>query len=287
MSAKKKSKVKKWIVFGIVILAAAALVIGAILRPRPSVYESVTAETGDITTYYSFSGNVETKNRQTVLAEKVMQLDELKVKEGDTVKEGAVLFTTTTGDEVTAKIDGEITNLKAEESGSYMAGVTLMEIVDYNHLEISVKADEYDVSALEAGKQATAYIGALDKELTGTISSISKEGQVVNGVTYFTAALDLPQDDRLRVGMSAEVKLVSGSVTGAVTLPMAAIQFDDSNRPYVFKADEKGNPVKSDITVGINDGTTAEIQSGVADGDTILYKKASSVPGYGPMGGAE
>lgn len=287
MSAKKKSRVKKWIVFGIVILAAAALVIGAILRPRPSVYESVTAETGDITTYYSFSGNVETKNRQTVLAEKVMQLDELKVKEGDTVKEGAVLFTTTAGDEVAAKIDGEITNLKAEENGSYMAGVTLMEIVDYNHLEISVKADEYDVSALEAGKQATAYIGALDKELTGTISSISKEGQVVNGVTYFTAALDLPQDDRLRVGMSAEVKLVSDSVTGAVTLPMAAIQFDDSNRPYVFKADEKGNPVKFDITVGINDGTTAEIQSGVADGDTILYKKASSVPGYGPMGGTE
>jgi Na+-transporting NADH:ubiquinone oxidoreductase subunit NqrF len=35
---------------------------------------------------YSFSGNVETKNRQTVVSEKMMQISDIKVKEGDKVK---------------------------------------------------------------------------------------------------------------------------------------------------------------------------------------------------------
>lgn len=286
MNSKRKSKTKKRVVLIIAVIVVLAVVAGIVLKPKATNYKSVEAKTGNISTYYSFSGNVETKNRQTVLAEKVMQISDIKVKEGDLVKEGDVLFTTTTKDEIKAEIDGEVSKINVEDNAQVMAGISLMEIVDYNNLQINVKVDEYDISALEIGKEATVHIGAIDKEIKGTIKSISKEGQVVNGVTYFTATIDLEKDENVKVGMSAEVKLLNSSVTDAVTLPMSVVQFDESNQPYVYLMDDKKKLVVTDITTGINDGTTVEVLSGIASGDTIYYKEAASTTSGGMGFGA-
>lgn len=284
MNAKRKAKSKRWIVYCVIAVAIVFAAVFVLKRPVNASYDSVNAKTGDITTYYSFSGNIETKNRQNVMAEKIMQISEIKVKEGDAVNEGDVLIKTTAGDQIKSKINGEVVNLNVEENQQVMAGTDLMDVVDYNNLDINVKVDEYDISALEKGKEATVKIGAINKEFNGVISSMSKEGQIVNGVTFFTATVDLEKDESIKIGMSAEVKVISDMVKGVVTLPMSSIQFDDNNNPYVYKKDEKGTVVKAEITTGINDGTNVEIKSGVSDGETIYYPKpaASGVMGFRP-----
>lgn len=286
MNAKKRSKKKKWITFSVISIVVIGIAIAVLMQPKTTAYDSTTAKSGDITTYYSFSGNVETKNRQTVMSEKLMQISTIHFKEGDPVKEGDVLIVTSTDDEITSKIDGIVTKVNVEENAQVMAGVRLLEIVDNNNLKINVKVDEYDISALTVGKETTVKIGAINKEITGEVKSMSEEGQTVNGVTYFTATIDLDKDSSVKIGMSAEVKLMRENVIGVVTLPMTTIQFDENNNPYVLKSDEKGNPVKTEISTGVNDGTTVEIRSGVANGETILYTKAdTSTVGMGFGGG--
>ncbi|MDF2542483.1 MAG: transporter [Herbinix sp.] len=287
MKTKKRSKHKKWITIGIIAIVLVGVAIPSYMRPKTTNFERVEAKTGDITTYYSFSGNVETKSRQTVMSETLMQISSIKVEEGDIVKEGDVLIETSTADEIKSKIDGIITKVNIEENAQVMAGVKLIDIVDNNNLEINVKVDEYDISALAVGKETTVKIGAVDKEVSGEVESMSEEGQTVNGVTYFTAKIDLEKDSSIKIGMSAEVTLISDQVKSVVTVPMTAIQFDDSNNPYVLKEDEQGNAVRTDITTGINDGTTVEVISGVSDGETILYSKVTSTSsGMGFGGGA-
>ncbi|MGI1659271.1 MAG: hypothetical protein ACRKFN_09860 [Desulfitobacterium sp.] len=78
--------------------------------------------------------------------------------------------------------------------------------------------------------------------------------------------------------MTAEVKLLNNQATGVVTLPMAAIQFDDQNKPFILKKDATGTAVKTEISTGINDGTIVEIKDGVASEETILYPKATPAP---------
>lgn len=285
MSAKRKSKTKKWVTISIITMVVVGIAATLLMRPKPTPYEGADAKVGDITTYYSFSGNVETKDRQTVVSEKVMQIPTINFKEGDTVKDGDVLIKTTAGDEIKSKISGVVTNVNVEENAQVMAGVKLLEIVDNNNLKISVKVDEYDIAALVIDKEATVKIGAIDKEIKGKVESMSVEGQTVNGVTYFTATIDLAKEASLKIGMSAEVKVISDEVTGAVTLPMTAIQFDDNNNPYVLKKDSKGAATKAEITVGINDGTTVEIKSGVSSGETVLYSKATATGVMGFRGG--
>jgi len=109
----------------------------------------------------------------------------------------------------------------------------------------------------------------------------------MNGVTFFTATVDLNIDPSIKIGMSAEVTLISNKVVGVVTLPMTAIQFDDNNNPYILKKDEKGVVAKTEITTGINDGKTVEVKKGVSSGEKILYNKATDAGGMGfPRGGA-
>lgn len=277
MSSKRKSKARKWIIIGIIVMGLGGLAWLLLLRSAPNTYENITAQTGDITTYYSFSGNVDTKNRETITSERIMQISDIKVEEGQKVKEGDVLITSTTRDEIKAGIAGEVVNITVEENAQVMAGLKLLEIVDYDNLEIKVKVDEYDITALESGREATVRIGALDKEIKGKISKVSKEGQIVSGVTFFTATVDLEKDEKIKIGMSAEVKLISNNATGIITLPMTAIQFDENNKPYVFKRGEKDAVVKSEIVTGINDGTKVEVKSGVISGETVLYKKPAAI----------
>jgi HlyD family secretion protein len=239
---------------------------------------------GDISTSYKFSGNVETKNRQTVMSEKIMQVSKIYFKEGDTVKAGDILIKTSVGEQIKAKINGEIVNLDIEEGAQVMAGKKLMSIVDYDHLQVSVKVDEYDLTAVAKDKETTVSIGGIKKELTGTISSISKEGTSGNGITFFTAIIDLAKDADLRIGMSAEVTMENESVTGVVRLPMTAIQFDEENKAYVLKKGENNTYIKTGITTGINDGTTVEIKNGVVAGETIFYTKTKAgSTGFGGM----
>ncbi len=273
MSTRRKPKCRKWVVISVILIAVTSSAAAYLFRTAPIHYESVQAKIDDISTSYKFSGNVATKNRQVVLSERVMQVSKINYQEGDVVKEGDVLINTTTGDEIKAKINGEIVNLSVEEGSQIMAGTVLMEVVDYDNLEIAIKVDEYDLAAVEKGQEAIVTIGAVQKELEGNLSSISKEGTVMNGVTFFTATIDLSQDTSLKTGMTAEVTLKDEQAVGVITLPMTAIQFESDNTPYVLKKDENNNIEKTEITTGINDGVTVEIKTGVAEGETIYYTK--------------
>ena len=279
MSGKKRSKKGKWITISIILIVVAGLITAIALRPKEINYESFVAKTADIATYYSFSGNIETKNRQTVLSEKVMQIDTLNVKDGDLVNDGDVLIKSTTGDEIKAKITGEIVNLKVEESIQVMSGAKLMEIVDYDNLRVSVKVDEYDLKAVVVGKETTVRIDALGTEIKGTIASVSKEGQTQNGVTFFLTTIDLEKNSALKVGLSTEVTMLSEKASGVVILPIKAILFDNDNNPYVLKKGEKAVPVRTAITTGINDGTSVEIKSGVSTGETVLFNLTATATG--------
>jgi len=63
--------------------------------------------------------------------------------------------------------------------------------------------------------------------------------------------LSLEKDESVRIGMSAEVKTYKQSGQRGGHFTYKAIQFDDTNKPYVLKRDEKNAVGKTEITIGI------------------------------------
>lgn len=265
---------KKWTIW--IIIGVLALIIFIFLSSQKKEdisYEATTAVVEEMTTYYSFSGNIEAKNKESIVVTSMTQIDTINVSEGDQVHKDDILFTSIQGNEFKAGIDGEVANIYVSEGDVVTTGTIAMDLTDYSNLQVKVKVDEYDVKSVEVGEEATVIINALDKEVKGTVSHVSKEAQSLNGVSYFMATIDLNEDSDLRVGMSTEVKMVNESVKDAVVIPMAAIQFDNENLPYVYYHNDQGEVVTKPVEVGITDGIMVEIVSGIEAGEEILIPK--------------
>ncbi|MGG1676976.1 efflux RND transporter periplasmic adaptor subunit [Neobacillus sp. NRS-1170] len=276
---KKKGK-KKLVIWSIVGLLAATIMSAVLFTPKGSGnVEEEKAQTADITTYYTFSGTVEAKNKKTIMSGEAMQIKEIKVKAGDQVKNGDVLLVTKQDKKIKAALNGEISKIYVEKNAQLMAGAQLIDIVDYSVLQTNVKVDEYDLKYLKTGQEVNVTINALEKEIKGTVAAVSKEATNENGVSYFTATIDLSKDEAVKVGMSTEAKILKQNVKGVTTLSMKAINFDSKNKPYVLIPAEKGMTSKKYIQTGINDGTTIEVKSGINPGErVIISNKDNAAP---------
>lgn len=271
MAAKNKRKKKKWLFWSILGILIAALAGAAVFMPKGTgAFQSEIAEIGDITTYHNFPGTIDAKNRETVISDKPMEICELKVEQGDGVKKGDVLLVTSAGEKIKASINGEVTQIRIKENAQVPAGIEMISIVDYVNFKANVKVDEFSHKYLKIDQEIEVAINALDKEIAGTITAISKEARNENGVSYFIASIDLEKDEGLRIGMSTEAKLVKAEAKEVTTLPMEVILFDKENQPYVLLASEEGEPRGESIKTGINDGMRVEVKSGVTAGDEVM-----------------
>lgn len=277
----KKSGTGKIIFFIFLILIAAAIVIFIIRRPANISKDVISPEIGDISTYYSFSGSIEAKNREVVFADQALQINEWLVKKGDTVKAGDLLYKTKFGAEKKAGIDGEILDINADINEQIMPGAKLLEIVDYSKYLLSIKVDEYDFTAIKPGEKATVKINALSGDFEGTVEEISKEGVYMNGVTFFQATISIPANEQIHVGMSAEARVLNQEVKSAMLLPIESVLFDAANKPYVNVSVNKAS-VRKDLVLGITDGVNVEVKSGVVSTDKIIVKKENTLQNFRP-----
>lgn len=281
---KQKNKGIKWVLGIVVLIAIGTLAFTRVRASKEVVGEEMEVKKGNISTYYSFSGSIEAKNRQTIFADGAMQIKEFKVKLGDMVKKDDILYKTNRGINVKSEIDGEVLDIFVEEDEQLMPGTKIIEIVDYKDLQLKVKVDEYDLKAIKRGILANVTIHALNKDFQGTVTDVAKEGTNMNGVTFFNTIISIENEGDILVGMSAEAKVLNQSAQAVSILPMTAIRFRDDNSPYVsIKEDDVVEDI--DVQLGISDGVNVEIKSGVNIGDKV-FVPAKSRSRFGPPEGA-
>lgn len=271
MDVKKK---RKWL-RRVILLLVLALVGGWMLlvsrSTQSAAYTQMQSTQGDLTTYYNFDGVVYAKRMQTIAASAADTVKTVYVIQNQQVSEGDKLYKTESGDTVRAGIDGEITGLFVTEGDVVAVGETTAQIIDMDDLEVRLNVDEYDVQAIVPGTAAQITVLALDKAFSGTVTSLDKNGTASGDLSYYTARVDLEEGEGVYPGMQVSAKILRAKAENAVLLRMNAIQFDEYNQPFVYvSADEKEEPVKAPVSVGINDGVNCEILSGISAGDTVF-----------------
>ena len=76
-----------------------------------------------------------------------------------------------------------------------------------------------------------------------------------------------------RSNTTVSAKVLNESVENVVVVSMDALQFDAYNQPYVLKLSGR-EYVQVPVTVGINDGTSVQILSGVSAGETVYIRRS-------------
>jgi len=268
---KRKKKWLKWVV--LLAIAAAAVWFAATMSQTSEAvaYREMSAQSGDLTTWYNFDGVVRAGRSQTITASAPDTVKTVYAEQNQLIEKGDRLYRTEGGETVKADLSGELTGLYVHEGDVIAAGTKTAEIIDMNSLEVQLSVDEYDVSAMTQGKAVEVTVLATGHVLSGEVSGLDKNGTASGDLSYYTATVDLDEVEGVLPGMQASAKVLRSHAEGAVLLRMEAIQFDEYNKPYVLKRTAQGEePSRVAITVGASDGVNCEIVEGVAAGETVL-----------------
>jgi len=304
MSLQRKSKKKTLVIVSAILLLALA---GAIVVPRylnaqntntidPSAGETrtVTVGTQDIRKVISGSGQIVTGDEETLTLDEDKTVDEVLVAEGEAVKTGQALVTYTNGTELEATCNGIVGTIAISDSSTgngsnsgNTAAADTITIQSTDTLVTQLSVNETDLQNLKIDQAAEITINALtDTKYTGKVSKISETGTYANGSSTFTVTITLDKTENVKIGMSADVEIVTASVTSAVAVPIEAVTGSgDKAAVTVVKSDGTTSTVS--VKLGLANDAYVQITSGLVAGDTVRYtvKTSASSGNTGGFGG--
>jgi len=276
---KRKKRLRKVIVW-LILLAILGAVGYFILWPQLTAsatitYDTYTARTGTISNALSFSGSVSVKNSETLSADASAVVRKIYVTERQKVSRDDKLIRLSNGTTLKAGFDGEVNEISVEEGDSVSMNASLIQIVDFEHMTISMRVDEYSISDLEVGQECTVTITALGEAFDSQIAQINRIPTGMGSTAYYTVTVELSVSEKVLPGMQATVSIPMEEAVDAVILNKNALTFGRDNSAYVLMQKEDGTMEQVSVEVGVDNDNYVAIVAGLKDGDTV-YKQTES-----------
>ena len=154
-----------------------------------------------------------------------------------------------------------------------LEGSTLMTVSPQKTVSLTIALDEQDIARVAVGQKATVKVEALSGEtFEAEVTEVANRGSNTGGSSKFTAKLELPKAKDMLDGMSATATLPLLEKTGVPTIPVVALAEQGTQTVVYTALDKEGQPSNPvPVTLGLSDGLTAEILSGLEMGDTYYY----------------
>jgi HlyD family secretion protein len=202
---------------------------------------------------------------------------------------------------VTAPEDCTVIDVRVQEGDNVPAGSVIVVVGDLSVMEITLPIDEIDAGKVKTGQTATITADAVPgKQFPGTVSTISFEGKPTGGIATFDAKILVESQGGLLSGMSCDVVINTDSRSNALLLPVEALQSKDGG--YVVwvvrgvseseMESERLSPAAArkilagaepvSVEIGLISSNSAEVLSGLQEGDAVLIFSGSSWP-FGNM----
>jgi macrolide-specific efflux system membrane fusion protein len=101
--------------------------------------------------------------------------------------------------------------------------------------------------------------------------SIDTSGSTSSGVTTYPTVIVLDvASDSILPNMAASANIITARKSDVLMVPLAAVQTATDETYYVRVMDKKGVITQKTVTTGLSSDTQTEIDSGIAEGDTVI-----------------
>ena len=160
-----------------------------------------------------------------------------------------------------------------EEKLFDLEGSTLMTVSPQETVRLTISLDEQDIAKVQVGQKATVKVEALSGEsFEAQVTEVATRGTNSGGSSKFAVKLELSKTKDMLDGMSATASLPLQETEPVPTIPVMALM-EQGNQTMVYTAlDKDGKPsAPVPVTIGLSDGITAQILSGLEVGDTYYY----------------
>lgn len=273
---KKKFSVKKLILW-LILLALAAGAVYLFVLPKwkaaaTTTYNQYAARIGTISNSLSFNGSVSVKNAETITADGPATVRAIYVEEEQHVKKDDRLMRLSDGTNVKASFDGQINLISPELGDDVSMGETLIQVVDFGTMTVSMRVDEYSISELSVGQACRVNVTALGTTFESTISHINRIPTGGGNTAYYTVTAELTVTEDVLPGMACTVTIPQEEAVDTIILNRDALSFKADNSAYVLMYDENKVMQEVPVTIGVDNDNYVEITSGLKDGDAV-YKE--------------
>lgn len=289
MTMKKKKKrfrrLKRLLIW-LALLVIAMLAVRFILLPRLEAgatitYNSYAARIGTISNAMSFSGSISVQNDETITADSAATVRQIYVAEGDRVTRGQRLMRLSTGATLKASFDGEVNKISVQVGDEVNGNASLIQIVDFENMQVSMRVDEYSISDLQVGQDCRITVTALGQTFDSKIAHINRISSGGGNTAYYTVTAELKVTSNVLPGMAATVTIPQEEAIDTVVLNKSALSFARDNSAYVLMYDDQQVLQQVPVTVGLDNDNYVEITSGLKEGDVVYAAVNSSAQSGG------
>lgn len=287
---KRKGKLKKWIIIGVIALAvvaaAAFFLFGRSNMPVMDVqYTTVTPEIRTITSSLSGSGALQPANSYTVTTLVEGEVLAANFEEGDVVEKDSVLYQIDSSDTannieksnislrqaqknyndaldkkyIKATIDGKVFSLDVSVGDEVRQGQTVATIRDSDTMELTVPFPADDAKKITVGQSSVVTLDNTFETLSGTVKSVSASDIVGVGNTItrnVTISVKNPGGLGVDQVATASVNGINCAAPGKFVYKAESTVTASTNGTVVSLQVGEGSTVKKDqimITLGGKD----------------------------------
>jgi len=194
------------------------------------------------------------------LAEQQLRQAQISVQNAQATCDNYTVYSPISGVVAAVNIDeGEIASPQA-------AAIT---VVQLSTVKTKVQLPESAVVNVKEGTQVKVTINALNKTVTGTITSIAPQADRTTRAFPVEISIKNEQGD-IKPGMVAQLQLETGKSAGVIALPVDAV-LERDGQFYVF-AVEDGKAKEIPVKTGLSSAELVEITEGLTVGQDIILK---------------
>ncbi|MGI5877710.1 MAG: efflux RND transporter periplasmic adaptor subunit [Christensenellales bacterium] len=189
------------------------------------------------------------------------------------------------GAPIVAGVTGIVMELPLQPGTEVLEGAPVASIARPEAMLVKTQVDELDVASVYIGQPARVQVAALgDMSYPGTVSYISNKATVdehnYTGTPTFTVHITLDSSEGLSMGMSVLAYLIIMEQDDVLQVPVGALTTMEDGSMAVRVIDEGAEMEKGAInppytlvpvTVGMKNQSSAEILSGLTEGQRILF----------------
>ncbi len=172
-----------------------------------------------------------------------------------------------------APIDGIIIRKNIEKGENAIANKTIFTISDENEPIIEADIPESDIVDIKLGQKAEVSLDALssNENLAAEVTEIEPASTVIQDVVYYKIKLKFEKfDNRLKIGMSADIDINTAEKDDVIMIPWRAVK-ENGNQKYVEILKTNNQVKKINIRTGLRgDDGAVEVISGLQGGENVI-----------------
>lgn len=173
-----------------------------------------------------------------------------------------------------APIGGTVVEAQVVPGAAVEPGAMLYKLVDLGTVWVEARVTESDLNGVAGARKAEITVaGAAPVTVGGGRGGLVTVGSVLDPTTRTAPVVYAVPNQRgtLRIGMSAEVRALTGKTPRGPVIPRSAV-VDDNGRPIAYVQTGGESFERRELKLGVKQGDRVQVLSGLSEGDRVVSR---------------